>query len=111
MYICKFIYIYIYIYIYKYFYSTAFNTNVIPKGFAYLVAITWLQGRMMTIVNVTGDCIVARVVTEWTKNDGVQEFEKIKTSSCQLGSEKTDLNLTAHDELPGVKGGLLRSEA
>lgn len=81
-------------------YSTAFNTNVVPKGFAYLVAITWLQGRMMTIVNVTGDCIVARVITEWTKNDGnlvKNDFEK-PIVGCP--SERTDLNLTAHDVIP-----------
>mmetsp|Transcript_35968 Transcript_35968/g.34047 ORF Transcript_35968/g.34047 Transcript_35968/m.34047 type:complete len:537 (-) Transcript_35968:213-1823(-) len=91
-------------------YSTAFNTNVIPEGFAFLVAITWLQGRLMTIVNITGDCVVARVVTEWTKNDGL-ELEK--PSKLDLASRKgscaTDLNMTAHDLLPATR--VLRNEA
>jgi hypothetical protein len=62
IYICIYIYIYIYIgsiggapipsselVLTLSIYSTAFNTNVIPKGFAFLVAITWLQGVYICI--------------------------------------------------------------
>jgi Na+/H+-dicarboxylate symporter len=44
--------------------------------YTYVYILHMCIGRMMTIVNVTGDCIVARVVTEWTKNDGL-ELEKV----------------------------------
>eukprot|EP00596_Hydrurales_sp_CCMP1899_P005490 CAMPEP_0119039346 /NCGR_PEP_ID=MMETSP1177-20130426/8761_1 /TAXON_ID=2985 /ORGANISM="Ochromonas sp, Strain CCMP1899" /LENGTH=439 /DNA_ID=CAMNT_0007003073 /DNA_START=139 /DNA_END=1458 /DNA_ORIENTATION=+ len=52
-------------------YSTAFGDDAIPTGFAYIVAIDWLMDRFRTMMNVTGDSVVARCVAEWTKNDGI----------------------------------------
>ncbi|KAL3906161.1 MAG: hypothetical protein SGILL_009384 [Bacillariaceae sp.] len=51
-------------------YQTAFNTTTLPLGFSFLFAIDWLIDRVGTALNVTGDAVVARVITKLCPLDG-----------------------------------------
>jgi Na+/H+-dicarboxylate symporter len=44
-------------------YNTVFGTTGIPDGFAYVVAIDWFLDRCITVMNVTGDCMVCGMVS------------------------------------------------
>lgn len=43
-------------------YNSVFNTSGVPDGFEFIVATDWFLDRMQTVVNVSGDSIVAAVV-------------------------------------------------
>jgi Na+/H+-dicarboxylate symporter len=47
-------------------YNTVFNTTGTPLGFSFIVASDWLLDRLVTMLNVTGDSVVARIVTAST---------------------------------------------
>eukprot|EP00980_Cylindrotheca_fusiformis_P010974 scaffold2519_cov124-Cylindrotheca_fusiformis.AAC.1 len=48
-------------------YNSVFNTTGVPDGFEFVVAIDWLLGRLRTMVNVTGDNIVAASIAHMVK--------------------------------------------
>jgi Na+/H+-dicarboxylate symporter len=43
-------------------YNTVFNTTGVPNGFEFIIPIDWFLGRMQTILNITGDAVVAGMV-------------------------------------------------
>ena len=43
-------------------YNTVFNTTGTPEGFSYILAIDWFMDRLRTVLNVTGDAVVAGMV-------------------------------------------------
>jgi Na+/H+-dicarboxylate symporter len=43
-------------------YNTVFNTTGTPDGFSYILAIDWFMDRLRTVLNVTGDAVVAGMV-------------------------------------------------
>jgi Na+/H+-dicarboxylate symporter len=53
-------------------YNTVFNSTGTPAGFEYIVAIDWFMDRLITVLNVTGDCVVSAVVAGLTP---LEEFE------------------------------------
>jgi Na+/H+-dicarboxylate symporter len=72
-------------------YNTVFNSTGVPDGFEFIVAIDWFLDRLITALNVTGDTVVAHIVscrTPW-EDDFV------------LG--KTEI--TKHEEESGEDGG------
>eukprot|EP00980_Cylindrotheca_fusiformis_P025894 scaffold14836_cov134-Cylindrotheca_fusiformis.AAC.6 len=44
-------------------YNSVFNTTGVPDGFEFVVAIDWFLDRLQTVVNVTGDNIVAASIS------------------------------------------------
>jgi Na+/H+-dicarboxylate symporter len=45
-------------------YNTVFGGEGTPNGFGYIFAIDWLMDRFRTVMNVTGDCVVAGIVAK-----------------------------------------------
>jgi Na+/H+-dicarboxylate symporter len=43
-------------------YNTVFNTTGTPDGFSFILAIDWFMDRLRTVMNVTGDTVVAGIV-------------------------------------------------
>lgn len=50
-------------------FNTVFNQSGTPANFAIIVGIDWLMDRCQTALNVTGDTLVARIVTKLTNSD------------------------------------------
>jgi len=44
-------------------YNTVFNATGVPKGFEFIIPIDWFLGRAQTILNITGDAVVAGMVS------------------------------------------------
>ena len=43
-------------------YNSVFGTSGVPDGFEFVVAIDWFLDRLQTVVNVSGDSIVAATI-------------------------------------------------
>lgn len=60
-------------------YNTVFGTTGTPNGFEFIVAIDWFVDRLITALNITGDTVVARVITATTEMPdvlmGIEESE------------------------------------
>lgn len=54
-------------------YNTTFNQTGTPAGFSFIVATDWFLDRLVTMLNVTGDSVVSRIVTATTPLDQVEE--------------------------------------
>ena len=52
-------------------YNTTFSTVGVPNGFQYVVAIDWLLDRFDTMLNVTGDSMVAGMVSHLCPMDDI----------------------------------------
>merc|ERR1719343_1213456 len=69
-------------------YNTFFGGSGTPNGFAYIIAIDWFMDRIVTAVNVTGDCIVSGIVahrcsdddstTDGESSDGSQSLQEME---------------------------------
>jgi Sodium:dicarboxylate symporter family len=57
-------------------YNTVFGTTGIPDGFEFIVAIDWFLDRLQTVVNVSGDTIVAATIAHIVKLDDDDEILK-----------------------------------
>lgn len=55
-------------------YNSVFGTTGVPDGFEFVVAIDWFLDRLCTVVNVTGDNIVACSVAHMVAMDTVNEY-------------------------------------
>jgi Na+/H+-dicarboxylate symporter len=62
-------------------YNTVFGGTGTPNGFGYIFAIDWLMDRFRTVMNVTGDCIVAGIVVKICPLDEVKTFSDNRSSS------------------------------
>lgn len=63
-------------------YNTVFNTTGVPEGFSYILAIDWFMDRLRTVVNVTGDTVVAGMVSHLCP-DGLHETKTRHDSSVE----------------------------
>eukprot|EP00924_Labyrinthula_sp_SR-Ha-C_P010755 maker-scaffold_35-snap-gene-0.42-mRNA-1 protein AED:0.04 eAED:0.04 QI:0/0/0/1/1/1/2/0/523 len=50
-------------------FNTVFNSTGTPENFGIIIGIDFLMARLQTVVNVTGDALVARIVTILTKSE------------------------------------------
>jgi Na+/H+-dicarboxylate symporter len=57
-------------------YNTIFNTTGTPPTFSFILAIDWLLDRARTTLNVTGDAVVARLVSCLMERDATAERAK-----------------------------------
>lgn len=55
-------------------YNSVFGTTGTPDGFEFVVAIDWFLDRVCTVVNVTGDNVVACSIAHQIKMEGSEEF-------------------------------------
>jgi Na+/H+-dicarboxylate symporter len=66
-------------------YNTVFGGIGVPTGFEFIVAVDWFLDRCITALNVTGDTVVAHIVscrTDWNKDFelGVTEIKEVESS-------------------------------
>ena len=54
-------------------YNTVFGSTGVPNGFEFVIAIDWFMDRFRTVLNVTGDTVVSRIVTVRTGWDMEKE--------------------------------------
>lgn len=54
-------------------YNTVFNTTGTPDGFVFIIAIDWLVDRICTVLNVTGDSVVAGMVAHLSSDAKTDE--------------------------------------
>ena len=66
-------------------YNTVFNTTGVPNGFEFIIPIDWFLGRMQTILNITGDAVVAGMVSHLCPD--VAEVEQELAEVEQLNGE------------------------
>jgi len=67
-------------------YNTVFGGTGVPTGFEFVVAVDWFLDRCITALNVTGDTVVAHIVS--CRTDFDEDFELGKTEIKELdGSE------------------------
>ncbi|CAB9498456.1 Putative sodium-dependent excitatory amino acid transporter glt [Seminavis robusta] len=59
-------------------YNSVFGTTGIPDGFEFVVAIDWFLDRLQTVVNVSGDTIVAASIAHMVKLEGEHEIDTLK---------------------------------
>jgi Na+/H+-dicarboxylate symporter len=59
-------------------YNTAFGNAVTPHGVGYIFAIDWLMDRFRTVMNVTGDCVVAGIVAKICPFDEALEAKPVR---------------------------------
>jgi len=71
-------------------YNTVFNTEGVPEGFSYILAIDWFMDRLRTTLNVTGDAVVSGMVAAMTpieeKNataDGLKNADALKADDSE----------------------------
>jgi solute carrier family 1 (high affinity glutamate transporter) protein 2 len=69
-------------------YNTVFSTTGVPEGFSYVVAIDWFMDRMQTVMNVTGDTMVCRMITAMCPMDG-EELDAV-THAAHLDETPED---------------------
>jgi Na+/H+-dicarboxylate symporter len=68
-------------------YNTVFGTTGVPDGFEFIVAIDWFLDRLQTVVNVSGDTIVAATIAHIVKLDAEEEDEILKTSDPDVSNQ------------------------
>jgi Na+/H+-dicarboxylate symporter len=74
-------------------YNTVFGGSGIPNGFEFVVAIDWFLDRLITVLNVTGDTVVAHIVacrTPWKDNDSSNKTTGTKIVESGGGSSSGD---------------------
>jgi Na+/H+-dicarboxylate symporter len=69
-------------------YNTVFNTTGVPAGFEFIIPIDWFLGRMQTILNITGDAVVAGMVSHLCPD--VAETEQEVAEIEELSGETED---------------------
>jgi len=80
-------------------YNTTFSQHGVPYGFAFVLAIDWLNDRISTLINVTGDMVIASLVSSGLDTngpgeimkrigaaDGEKEFDDIEISKAHIKS-------------------------
>jgi Na+/H+-dicarboxylate symporter len=59
-------------------YNTVFNTTGTPDGFSFILAVDWFMDRLRTVLNVTGDGVVAGMVASLCPIDEETTLERPK---------------------------------
>ncbi|CAB9504092.1 Putative sodium-dependent excitatory amino acid transporter glt-4 [Seminavis robusta] len=73
-------------------YNSVFGTTGVPDGFEFVVAIDWFLDRLCTVVNVTGDNIVARSIAHMVEEEEDDEMEKPDASTRTKRMSVADSN-------------------
>lgn len=73
-------------------YNTVFNTTGTPNGFEFIIPIDWFLGRMQTILNITGDAMVAGMVAHLCPDLAAvdQELAAVEQLNGETGEHSTD---------------------
>lgn len=56
-------------------YNTVFNASGTPPAFSFILAIDWLLDRFRTTLNITGDAVVARMVSSLTSDEDLLDLQ------------------------------------
>jgi Na+/H+-dicarboxylate symporter len=56
-------------------YNTVFNATGTPLGLSFIMAVDWFVDRLRTVLNVTGDSVVAAIVSATTPLEEVQDLD------------------------------------
>ena len=70
-------------------YNTVFGGTGTPNGFGYIFAIDWCMDRFRTVMNVTGDCVVAGIVAKICPIDEglvTSETKDVTDNRCSCSS-------------------------
>jgi Na+/H+-dicarboxylate symporter len=73
-------------------YNTVFGTTGTPNGFEFIVAIDWFLDRCITALNVTGDSVVAGIIsarTPWEEEDETNLTKTTKVNDDGSSAEET----------------------
>jgi Na+/H+-dicarboxylate symporter len=76
-------------------YNTVFNTTGIPNGFEFIIPIDWFLGRMQTILNITGDAVVAGMISHLCPDvdaveDELEEVEKMNAPAEHTSGKSSE---------------------
>lgn len=69
--------------------NTCFPNEPVPAAIAFCMALDWLLDRCITMLNVTGDTVVARLVDDMAKKDdsySADDIEEAAVSTIELGA-------------------------
>lgn len=77
-------------------YNTVFNTTGTPPAFSFILAIDWLLDRCRTVLNVSGDAIVARLVSSLASEEELQDDESVNTDVQGAVNSESDDAVTMH---------------
>lgn len=75
-------------------YNTVFNTTGTPPAFSFILAIDWLLDRCRTVLNVSGDAIVARLVSHIASKEQIDEDE-----ACTAGVGEAAVRIPASESI------------
>ena len=81
-------------------YNTIFGGSGTPAGFSFVVAIDWLMDRMITAMNVTGDTVVAHMVSSTLPED---EVKTLVEANPELGVDEVNGAADSARELVSVE--------
>ena len=56
-------------------YNTVFGASGVPEGFSYILAVDWFLDRLITMLNVTGDAVIAGMVSSLVAAEEEDENE------------------------------------
>ena len=75
-------------------YNSVFGTSGIPDGFEFVVAIDWFLDRLQTVVNVTGDSIVAASIAQRVslEADDMTDPDESKHTALNQNESSEDLD-------------------
>ena len=75
-------------------YNSVFGTSGIPDGFEFVVAIDWFLDRLQTVVNVTGDSIVAASIAQRVslEADDMTDPDESKRTALNQNDSSEDLD-------------------
>jgi Na+/H+-dicarboxylate symporter len=79
-------------------YNTVFNTTGVPNGFEFIIPIDWFLGRMQTILNITGDAVVAGMVAHLCPDVGAVEDEMAEVEKMNGENGDNSASSAVEDE-------------
>jgi Na+/H+-dicarboxylate symporter len=83
-------------------YNTTFNQTGTPLGFSFIVATDWFLDRLVTMLNVTGDSVVARIVAAKTPIDVLDELAEDISPAEYTAKELNALDGSEDEVEPNV---------
>ena len=84
-------------------YNTVFGGSGTPAGFSFVVAIDWLMDRVITAMNVTGDTVVAHMVSSLLPEDEVKTLVEANAEDGVDGAEDSARELASVEVISDAK--------
>lgn len=72
-------------------YNSVFGTTGVPDGFEFVVAIDWFLDRLVTVVNVTGDNVVAASISSLVTLETSEEFDEEEADAYETANKSMTL--------------------